>query len=201
LIFDKRRAQDERRWDNAAPGTLRGKQIGLVGVGTIGAAIAKTAKHFEMRVKGFTQASESCTDVDAYFHGGDSRAAFAADLDYLVTVAPNTPKTKRLVDADLLAALPRRAVLVNPGRGSLVDESALADALVAGRLAGAVLDVFEHEPLPPDHVFWRLPNVIITAHTAALSHPPDIARLFVDNYRRYASGQPLQYRVDFEAGY
>src|SRR5438034_1448359 len=124
-IFEKHAAQREGRWDPTPPGTLRGKQIGLLGVGSIGAALARTAKQFGMRVNGYTRASESCPDVDAYFHG-DDRTAFAANLDYLVSVMPNTRDTQHLVDAALLASLPPRAVLVNPGRGSSVDESALA---------------------------------------------------------------------------
>src|SRR5262249_28724705 len=154
------------------PGTLREKTIGLLGVGTIGAALARTAKHFGMRVKGFTRASESCVDVDEYFHG-DDRFAFAAGLDYLVSTAPNRRDTLRVVDPALLAARPPRRVFVNPGRGSIVDEQALAAALREGRLGGAVLDVFEQEPLPADHVFWRTPNIVITSHTAALSFPVD----------------------------
>jgi phosphoglycerate dehydrogenase-like enzyme len=200
LMFAKHASQQAGKWDPAPPGTLRGKTIGLIGVGTIGAALAKTAKHFGMRVKGFTRASEACADVDEYFHG-DDRLAFAAGLDYLVSTAPNTKETRRLVDAALLAALPPRAVFVNPGRGSIVDEQALAAALVDGRLGGAVLDVFEQEPLPTDHVFWRTPNVVITSHTAALSFPADIAPVFIDNYRRFAAGHPLRYRVDFDREY
>ena len=198
-IFEKRASQLAGQWDPAHPGTLRGKRIGLLGVGSIGAALARTAKHFDMHVKGYTRASRDCPDVDEYFHG--DRAAFAADLDYLVSIVPNTAATVRLVDATLLAALPPRAVFVNPGRGSVVDEAALADALQSGRLAGAVLDVFEQEPLPPDHVFWRTPNVLITSHTAAISFPQDIVPVFIDNYRRLVAGEPLKYRVDFEAGY
>lgn len=203
MMFARRDAQLARRWDPTPPGALRGKQIGLLGVGTIGAALARTAKHFGMRVKGFTRSSESTADVDQYFHGTDpaTRAQFARDLDYLVCIMPNTRETARLVDAELLRALPDRAVFINPGRGSSVDESALADALANGRLAGAVLDVFHTEPLPADHVFWTLPNVIITSHTAALSSPPDIAPLFIDNYRRLVAGQPLRYRVSFVDGY
>ena len=200
MIFRKHAAQREGRWDAAPPGTLKGKQIGLLGVGSIGAALARTAKHFGMRVKGYTRSSEGCADVDEYFHGAE-RIAFARDLDYLVCIVPNTSGTRRLVDAELLAALPPRAVFVNPGRGAAVDESALADALQSRRLACAVLDVFQHEPLPPDHVLWRTPNVLITSHTAALSAPEDIAPVFIDNYRRFAAGQPLRHRVDFEAGY
>jgi phosphoglycerate dehydrogenase-like enzyme len=199
-MFEKHRAQQAGRWDPTPPGTLRGKQIGLLGVGSIGAALARTAKHFGLRVKGYTRASEHCPDVDQYFHGGD-RLEFAADLDYLVSVMPDTSETRCLVDSRLLAALPPRAVFVNPGRGSVVDEEALAAALQTGRLAGAVLDVFSEEPLPPDHVLWRTPNVVITSHTAALSVPEDIAPVFIRNYRRLIAGEALEYQVDFEAGY
>jgi len=198
-IFEKRGSQLAGKWDPAHPGTLRGKRIGLLGVGSIGAALARTAKHFGMHVRGYTRASRDCSEVDEYFHG--DRAAFAADLDYLVSIVPNTAATVRLVDATLLAALPPRAIFVNPGRGNVVDEAALADALQSGRLAGAVLDVFLQEPLPPDHVFWRTPNLLITSHTAAISFPKDIAPVFIANYRRLIAGEPLQYRVDFEAGY
>jgi phosphoglycerate dehydrogenase-like enzyme len=200
LLLDKYAAQQERRWDPTPPGTLRGKQIGLIGVGSIGAELARTAKQFGMRVKGYTRASESCPDVDVYFHG-DDRLAFAANLDYVVAIVPNTNATRRFVDAAFLAALPPRAVFVNPGRGSVVDEAALAQALREGRLAGAVLDVFEEEPLPRDHVLWRTPNVLITSHTAAITVPEDMVPVFVDNYRRFLRGEPLKYRVDFDRGY
>ena len=202
-IFEKQASQIAGRWDPEPPSRLRGKQIGLLGVGTIGAALARTAKHFGMRVKGYTRASEGSADVDQYFHGPltDVAASFGSGLDYLVSVMPDTARTRHLVDAALLRALPPRCVFINPGRGGVVDEGALAAALQDGRLAGAVLDVFETEPLPPGHVFWRLPNVRITSHTAALSAPADIAPLFIDNYRRLLRGEPLQHRVDFERGY
>ena len=199
-ILERYAAQRAGRWDPAPPGTLRGRLMGLLGVGSIGAALARTAKHFGLRVRGYTRASEHCADVDEYFHG-DAREAFAADLDYLVAVLPNTGHTRGLVDGALLSALPPRAVFVNPGRGSVVDEQALADALRTGRLARAVLDVFNEEPLPPDHVFWRTPNLVITSHTAAISAPEDIAPIFIRNYRRLLAGEPLEYRVDFEAEY
>src|SRR5207247_8117666 len=130
-----------------------------------------------------------CPHVDAYYHG-DARAAFASDLDYLVSVMPNTTGTRRLVDATLLAALPPRTVFVNPGRGSVVDEAALAEALRSGRLAAAVLDVFDEEPLPADHIFWRTPHLIITSHTAAVSVPEEIAPVFIRNYQRFIAGEP-----------
>ena len=199
-IFEKHASQVAGRWNATPPGTLRGKQIGLLGVGSIGGALARTAKHFGMRVRGYTRASEGCPDVDVYFHG-DSRVAFATNLDYLVSVVPTTAGTRHIVDAALLGALPPHAIFINPGRGSVVDEPALAAALTDGRLAGAVLDVFQQEPLPPGHVFWRTPNLLITSHTAALSAPEDIAPVFIENYRRLLRREPLLHQVDFELGY
>jgi phosphoglycerate dehydrogenase-like enzyme len=198
-ILQHLESQKQNRWNNLLTGTLRGKTLGLMGVGSIGMHVAGTAKHFGMTVRGFTRASEDCADVDAYFHA--DLPAFAAGLDYLVNILPNTRETRQLIDASVLAALPAHALFLNVGRGSAVDESALTQALNTGRLRGAVLDVFQQEPLPPDHIFWRTPNLLITSHTAAPSFPKDIAALFIDNYRLYIDGKPLKYQVDFERGY
>jgi phosphoglycerate dehydrogenase-like enzyme len=199
-IIDRYLSQRARRWDRTPPGTLWGKQIGLLGVGSIGAQLARTAKAFGMRVKGYTRWSETSSDVDAYFHG-DDRVAFAEGLDYLVNVMPATKATRHLVDEVLLRALPEGAVFVSPGRGRVVDEQALACALRKGRLAAAILDVFNQEPLPSDHEFWSMPNVLITSHTAALNVPADLAALFAENYLRLRRGEPLLHQVDFELGY
>ncbi len=199
-IFERYQAQQERRWDESLTGTLRSKTIGLLGVGSIGAHLAATAKHFGMTVRGYTRASESCPAVDAYYHGADL-LDFAAGLDYLVSVLPNTSETRRIVDTSLLNALPAQAVFINVGRGSAVDEAALIAALEKGKIAGAVLDVFEQEPLPGSHPFWTAPNLWITFHTAAPSFPADITNLFVENYHRFINRQELKYQVDFELGY
>jgi phosphoglycerate dehydrogenase-like enzyme len=198
--IERLEAQRERRWNTTLPGTLLGKTLGLVGVGSIGAHLAATAKHFGMQVRGYTRTSTGCPAVDRYFHNGD-KTAFASGLDYLVAVLPNTPGTRRIVDATMLGALPASAVLVNAGRGDTVDTSALIEALEQKRLAAAVLDVFEEEPLPESHPLWRTPRLFITSHTAAPSLPSDIVGVFVDNYRRYARGETLRYQVDFERGY
>jgi phosphoglycerate dehydrogenase-like enzyme len=198
-ILQHLESQKQNRWNNLLTGTLRGKTLGLMGVGSIGAHVAGTAKHFGMTVRGFTRASEDCADVDVYFHA--DLPAFADGLDYLVNILPNTRETRQLIDSSVLAALPAHALFLNVGRGSAVDESALTQALNTGRLRGAVLDVFQQEPLPPDHIFWRTPNLLITSHTAAPSFPKDIAALFIDNYRLYIDGKPLKYQVDFERGY
>jgi phosphoglycerate dehydrogenase-like enzyme len=199
-MVERYRAQQELRWDRTITGTLRGKTIGLLGVGSIGTVLAGTARHFDMAVRGYTRASESCPDVNTYYHGSQL-LDFADGLDYLVTVLPNTRETIRIVDASLLARLPAGAVFINVGRGSTVEDNSLVEALRAGKLAAAVLDVFEQEPLPIGHPFWHTPNLLMTFHTSAPSIPADLARLFIENYRRYAAGQTPLHAVDFERGY
>lgn len=199
-MFDRIKAQQARQWKRDEAGTLRGKTIGLLGVGSIGAHLAETAKYFGMTVKGYTKSSQASEQVDIYYHGGDL-LKFAEGLDYVVVVLPRVTETNKLVDEAFLNALPNHAVLVNVGRGNSVDEMALVKALNEGRLGAAVLDVFEQEPVPPDHPFWDTPNLYMTYHTSAISYPEDITRLFVENYALYVEDKPLKYRVDFEQGY
>ncbi len=199
-IFERFRSQQEDRWDATISGTLRGKTLGLLGVGSIGAALASTARHFGMTVRGYTRESEACPDVGAYYHGSQI-LDFADGLDYLVSVVPNTRETVRIVNASLLERVPSHAVYVNVGRGTVVDEAALVAALRSGKLAAAVLDVFEQEPLPSGHPFWHTPNLFMTFHTSAYSFPADLAQLFISNYRRYAQGETPLHVVDFEKGY
>lgn len=199
-IFERQRAQQAKHWDRAESGVLRGKTIGLLGVGSIGSYLAGTAKHFSMSVHGFTRESESCADVDIYFHNPDI-LKFGEGLDYLVSVLPRTDDTNKIVNASLFDALPSHAIFINVGRGNAVDESALVTALNEGKIAAAVLDVTEKEPLPEDHSFWTAPNLLLSFHTSAISYPENIIKLFVENYYRYIEGKPLKYQVDFEQGY
>jgi phosphoglycerate dehydrogenase-like enzyme len=199
-ILDRWQSQRAGKWDERPNGTLRGKLLGLMGVGTIGAHIAHTAKHFGLFVHGYTRQTETCAYVDRYFHAAEL-LQFAHDLDYLVCTLPGTSATRGLIDHHFLEALPKKAWLINVGRGSAIDENALADALHNGTLAGAVLDVFSQEPLPAKHPLWSAPHTFITSHTAARNYLPDIASLFVQNYQRFIRGAPLLYQVDFNQGY
>ena len=199
-ILERMRAQESKEWQRPESGVLRGKTIGLLGVGSIGAHLASTAKHFGMSVHGFTRASESCSDVNVYYHDPDI-LKFVEGLDYLVCVLPRTQDTNKIVDADLLNALPAHAIFINVGRGNAVDESALVNALTNGKIAAAVLDVFAEEPLPKKHPFWTTPNLLMTFHTSAISYPENITKLFIENYHLYVAGKPLKYQVDFERGY
>lgn len=199
-IFQRLEDQKNKRWDDSDTGTLRGKIIGLLGVGSIGADVAHTAKFFGMNVRGYTWSSETSKHVDKYYHGNDL-IEFAKGLDYLVNILPNTKDTRKIVNSDLLNALPSHALFINVGRGQAVDESALLEALNQNRIAGAVLDVFEQEPLPKDHPFWITPNLLMTFHTSAPSLPEDIAKIFIENYKLFVEGKPLKYEVDFKKGY
>ena len=199
-IFQRLEDQKNKRWDDSDTGTLRGKTIGILGVGSIGAEVARTAKFFGMNVRGYTFSSEASSDVDKYYHGNDL-PEFAHGLDYLINILPTTKDTRKVINADLLNALPPHALFINVGRGSAVDESALLNALNQNKIAGAVLDVFEQEPLPQDHPFWTTPNLLITFHTAAPSFAKDIAKLFIENYKLFIESKPLKYQVSFEKGY
>jgi phosphoglycerate dehydrogenase-like enzyme len=203
-IFQRFEDQQNKHWNGTKLGVLYGKTIGLLGVGSIGSEVARVAKFFEMNVHGYTRESEECKHVDRYFHPMESDSllsTFAQGLDYLVSVLPNTQGTRKIVNADLLNALPSHALFINVGRGSAVDESALLNALNQNKLAGAVLDVFEQEPLPTDHPFWTTPNLLMTFHTSAPSLPEDLAKLFIENYKLFHAGKPLKHQVDFEKGY
>jgi phosphoglycerate dehydrogenase-like enzyme len=199
-VFERFRAQQAKQWDRTESGVLRGKTIGLLGVGSIGSHLAATAKHYRMSVHGFTRESQSCADVDVYFHDPEI-LKFAEGLDYLVSVLPRTNDTNKIVNASLFDALPSHAVFINVGRGNAVDESALVTALNEGKIAGAVLDVTEREPLPDDHPFWTTPNLLLSFHTSAISYPENITELFIENYQLYIEGKPLKYQVGFEKGY
>ncbi|HSM71274.1 MAG TPA: D-2-hydroxyacid dehydrogenase [Anaerolineales bacterium] len=222
ILFFKKRirprvlAQRARKWDNEDGGILRGKTLGLLGVGSIGAHLASTAKHFGMQVRGFTNSSEDCKEVDEYFHAqsplspreraegegeNDGLLEFANGLDYLISVLPRTENTNQIVNTELFNALPSHAIFINVGRGNAVDNSALVDALNRNQIAAAVLDVTDPEPLPEDHPFWATDNLYLTFHTSAMSYPEDMVKIFVENYPLYLEGRPLKYRVDFERGY
>ena len=199
-ILERAAAQKNKIWDTSLTGQLRGKTIGLLGVGSIGAEVAQMAKAFGMTVRGYTRGSEASTQVDKYYHG-DDLIDFVKGLDYLVGILPNTKETRKIVDEKVLHTLPSHAVFVNVGRGSAVDEPALLKALQENKIAGAVLDVFKQEPLPKEHPFWEASNLTMTFHTSAPSLPEDIAKVFIENYWLYIEGKPLKYVVDFARGY
>jgi phosphoglycerate dehydrogenase-like enzyme len=186
-----------RRWAHYPTLDLAGRTVVVLGVGAIGSRIAQLAKAFGTYVIGINSSGKQPDAlVDEYF-AADRLAEVAPRADVLVITLPETPDTIGMVDAGVLAALPSGAILVNVGRGRVVDESALVELLRAGRLAGAALDVTAQEPPAPGSPLWELPNVILSPHTAALSPRENerIVELLIDNVRRLDDGQPIRNRI------
>lgn len=199
-IAERRIRQQRHEWWETLSRPIEGKTMGILGTGSIGTHIARVARAFGLHVTGLSRTGAAKGDFERVYPVGELHA-FLAEPDYVVGVLPDTPATTRLFDAAAFRAMKRSAVLVNIGRGNLVDEVALAAALRDGVIAGAVLDVFAEEPLLQDSPLWDAPGTVITGHIAAKSRPADVAAAFRDNYRRWCNGEPLLNRIDFERGY
>lgn len=194
----------DHRWAPHHPvGELRGKTLLVVGVGAIGLEVARLASAFGMRVIGVKRdVTDEVPHVESV-HPPEELVELVGTADAIVITLPLTDETHGLIDRATIARMRNGAILVNIGRGAVLDEGALIDALRAGKLAGAALDVFAEEPLPPASPLWELDNVIISPHTAALSwHENErIVELFVENLRRYLRGDELLSRVRTSAFY
>ena len=196
-----RQAQRDRRWiGEVMPDRLRGKTMVVIGLGDIGRHVARAARFLGMRVLGVSRSGRAVPEAHRVYRMAAMTTALAS-ADFVVLVTPLTDDTRGFFGDKALAALPAHAWLVNIGRGALVDEPALEDALRTRRIAGAVLDVFTEEPLRPDHPLWGLPNAIITPHISGPSTPEEIAPIFNDNLARYLAGRPLRHTVDRRRGY
>ncbi len=195
--------QRRREWRPRAAERIGGRSVLVWGTGAIGRAAARLLRVAGMRVSGAGRAGRTGDPDFGTVHGPGSLRAALGEADYVVLAAPLTPATRGMVDASVLAAMRPGARLINVGRGPLVDERALIDALAEGRLAGAALDVFTQEPLPAGSPLWDLPGVIVSPHTAgeATDWRTDLAELFLDNLTRWAVGRPLHNVVDKRLGY
>jgi phosphoglycerate dehydrogenase-like enzyme len=193
-----RRNKEERSWREGPTDTLEGKTLCVVGMGSIGRAVAERARPFGMRVVGVKRTVRE--DDVAWRHADELYATdrlgdVLGGADYVVVTLPHTPETERLLDAEAVAAMkPGASYFVNVGRGKVVEEAALIEALERGHLSGAALDVFEEEPLPHESPLWDLPNVIVSPHST--DNVPGLtnrllADLFCGNLRRYLAGEPL----------
>jgi phosphoglycerate dehydrogenase-like enzyme len=199
LLADKR----TRRFEHYAVDELRGATVLVVGVGEIGREVARLTSAFGMRVVGVRRNARDLVPGLDEVHGPERLDDLAAEADAVVITLPLTAETEGLVSRKTIGALRPDAIVVNVGRGGVVDEEALVEALAAGRIRGAALDVFATEPLPPESRLWELDNVLLSPHTAALSiHENErIVELFVDNLRRYLAGDELRSRIRTDAFY
>lgn len=185
------RDQSERRWQPRPSVDLHGMRLGIVGLGSIGTETARLAQAFGMEVTGVRRSPTG--DEPCATWRDDRLPDLLGWADAIAVTAPLTDATRGMFDSTAFAAMRPGAWFVNVGRGEIVDEPALVEALLAGHLGGAALDVFATEPLPVDSPLWRFPNVIITPHSSGTT---DRTRrrsvdLFIENFRRFAAGEPL----------
>ena len=214
LMFEKGwpalwRRQAEHNYDRmVVPRILAGRTVGVVGMGAIGLECARLAKAIGCRVLGIRRSvAERGPDTvaDEVLPPGDLDELLA-ESDHVVLAVPLTEETRRMIGAAQLCTMgarSERSYLINIARGEVVDEAALTEALREGVIAGAALDVFEREPLPPESPLWELDNVIITPHiTGGVENYNELATsIFCDNLRRYLDGEPLRNIVDPDRGY
>jgi phosphoglycerate dehydrogenase-like enzyme len=183
------RNQDGQRWEPYDVERLEGRTVGIIGYGGIGHAVASRAAALGMHVLTYRRRSEL---------GDPILEEVIAESDYLVMCTPLTPSTHRLLSRERIAAMKPGAVFINVGRGATVDEEALVEALQSHHIRGAALDVFDTEPLPPDHPLWQLDNVLLSPHTA--DHTADAhlraMSFFLENLRRFRAGDSLENVVD-----
>ena len=184
------RNQERRVWERWPTTLLYNKKVGILGVGVIGEAIARKCKAFEMTVLGIDVIQRNVDAVDV-FYGLDGLTKVATEADYFVSVVPSTPENEKMLNAGFFSRMKPTAFFINLGRGEVVDEDALIDALRERRIAGAALDTFCQEPLPADSPFWGLDNVIITPHVGGMSdiYVQQAVKIFQENLRRYLKGE------------
>ena len=207
LAFSARLLEDARLrpgvWPTDEITLLRGTTGLVVGAGSIGTEVGRLLRAVGVRVRGVARTPRQPDETFEALVGVEELHAELARADHVVNVLPITAATRWVFDAAAFAAMQPHAVFVNIGRGSTVDEPALIEALERGVIAGAALDVFAVEPLPPESPLWRMPNVLVSPHRAG-DHErwaDDVVALFVDNLERFVAGEPLRNVVDVELGY
>lgn len=193
-------SQKEHCWKPYRIELLNGKSMGIAGMGNIGAEIATVAKSFGMKVLALNSDGRSHPMADRSFATSE-REQFVCESDVLVLALPATAATRGMFNAELLSKLPSDAWIINVGRGALIDDNALIDLLRKKRIGGAILDVFNEEPLPKDHPYWTLENCLVTPHIGGPSLPSEICDCFMENFKRFQNGEPLLGLIDRSRGY
>jgi len=198
------RNQMARTWESFDVMPISGQVVGIVGYGDIGRAVATRVRPLGMKVLAVKRhASPDADPIVEQTYTPDGRTEMLARCDYVVVATPLTAETRGMIAEPELAAMKPTGVIINLGRGPVIDEKALLDALSRGRIKGAALDVFDKEPLPREHPFYELENVLLSPHCA--DHTPDwldqSMRFFIEQYERFRKGQPLMNVVDKKLGY
>jgi glyoxylate/hydroxypyruvate reductase len=196
LGMDRHIVNPDRTWDPTCPPLARERPVSVLGTGALGSDAAAA-----LRALNFPVTSWGRTPKPGCLHGEAGLRQALSTAAILVTLLPKTPETENILNAERLALLPKGAVVLNPGRGALIDDDALLAALDAGHIGHATLDVFRVEPLPQDHPYWAHPRVTVTPHIAADTRTTSAARVLAENIRRGEAGEPFLHLVDRTRGY
>ncbi|WP_397542734.1 NAD(P)-dependent oxidoreductase [Roseovarius salis] len=187
-------------WSPHIPPLAKERPVSILGLGELGQAAARMLAGIGFPVTGWSRTPKTVDGITC-LSGEEGLETALSTAQILVLLLPDTPATRDILNKGALARLPRGAVILNPGRGTLIDDDALLAALNEGQVSHATLDVFRQEPLPADHPYWTHPRVTVTPHIAAETRPETAARVIAENIRRSEAGEPLLYLVDRERGY
>jgi glyoxylate/hydroxypyruvate reductase A len=200
LGMDRHILGQDGEWRAEAPPLATHRRVTMLGLGALGTACAQMLAHLGFPVTGWSRRAKDIPGITC-LSGEDGLQAALQAADILVLLLPLTDETENLLDARTLALLPEGSMIVNPGRGPLIDDEALIAALDRGQVAHATLDVFREEPLPPEHPFWAHPGVTVTPHIASETRPETAAQVVAENIRRGEIGAPFLHLVDRAHGY
>jgi len=200
LGMDAHIVNPDHRWIPVAPPLARNRPVTVLGLGALGTACAQALAGLNFPVTGWSRTQKTVPGVRC-LSGEDGLRQALTGAQIVVTLLPRTPGTENTLNAETLALPARGAVVLNPGRGPLIDDEALLAALDAGQIGHATLDVFRVEPLPQDHAFWAHPRVTVTPHIAADTRAASASDVIAENIRRAEAGEPLLHRVDRALGY
>ena len=182
------------------PPLARDRIITILGLGALGSAVAQALRALNFQVRGWSRTLKQVEGIACYAGDYGLREALTG-AECVVLLLPNTPATENTLNASTLSLLAEGAFIINPGRGPLIDDTALLAALDSGQVGHATLDVFRIEPLPAEHAFWSHPRVTVTPHIASETRATSAAAVVAENIRRAEAGEPLLYRVDRKSGY
>ena len=192
--------QDGKWRDWSTPPLASHRNVTILGLGVLGAECANALAKVGFKVRGWSLTEKSISNVICH-HGfkGLEKSLFGSEI--VVLLLPSTAATENIINTKTISYLSKNAVVINPGRGTLIDETALLKSLDEGKLAHATLDVFRQEPLPADHLFWQHPKITVTPHIASETRPKTASQVIANNINRFEEGRPLLNQVNFEAGY
>lgn len=200
LGLDDHIVNPEKTWAPVAPPLARDRVVTVLGMGELGTASAEALTALNFSVRGWSRSPRSVPGV-ACFAGQDGLADALTGAEIVVLLLPDTPATENTLNTETLGWLARGAAVLNPGRGPLIDDEALLEALESGQIGHATLDTFRIEPLPRDHWFWDHPGVTVTPHIASETRAATASDVIAENIRRGEAGEPFLYLVDRGRGY